>query len=94
MKVVGCKILELRSQKAVLKQKKKDASEIQPCAEDLDQEFQDVEDRPCQLAGDIFMANIFRQLNERQRGQQLRTEIDNKERGRVDNGKLYKALLF
>ncbi|KAF8107007.1 hypothetical protein N665_0129s0075 [Sinapis alba] len=43
MKAVECKILELQSQRAVLKQKKKDASEIQLCAEDLDKEIQHVD---------------------------------------------------
>ncbi|KAG2326063.1 hypothetical protein Bca52824_008791 [Brassica carinata] len=39
LKAVECKILELQSQRAVLKQKKKDASEMQLCAEDLDKEI-------------------------------------------------------
>ncbi|KAF8049866.1 hypothetical protein N665_2105s0002 [Sinapis alba] len=43
MKAVECKILELQSQRAVLKQKKKDASEIQLCAEDFGKEIQDVD---------------------------------------------------
>ncbi|KAL0861821.1 hypothetical protein Bca101_040939 [Brassica carinata] len=39
LKAVECKILELQSQREVLKQKKKDASEMQLCAEDLDKEI-------------------------------------------------------
>ncbi|XP_056844775.1 DUF724 domain-containing protein 3-like isoform X1 [Raphanus sativus] len=42
-RAVECKILELQSQREVLEQKKKDVSEIQLCAEDLDKEIQDVD---------------------------------------------------